>query len=135
MALMLCLNSLLVISCKMSLISFGVISQVGEALTHPPFIGLLPPNVPANEGDGIDDEYKWRNQSPIHNVPPPHASPAHTPPSTHPFTGTSTGHYITEEILREKRAREKECDGLSYAMYEHQQDTMDFMRESQRHTE
>ena len=100
-----------------------------------PFIGPLPPNVPMDEGDGIDDKYERRNQSPVHNVPPPHASPAHTPSSTHPFAGTSTGHYFTEEMMREQRPHEEERDSLLYAMYEHQQDAMDFMLESQRQTE
>lgn len=99
-------------------------------LQDTPFVGLLPPNVLEDKGDGIDDEYKRRNQSPVHNVPLPHASPAHTPPFTHPFAGTSTGHYFTKEMLRDQRAREEECNGLLYAMYEHQQDAMNFIRES-----
>lgn len=104
-------------------------------LQDAPFVGPLLPNVPANEGDGIDDKYERRNQSPVHNVPPPHASPAHTPPFTHAFAGTSTGHYFIEEMMREKRAREEECNSMLYAMYEHQWDSMDFMRLSQRQNE
>lgn len=100
-----------------------------------PFVSLLPPNVLEDEGDGTDDEYEQRNRPPIHNVPPPHASPAHTPPFTYPFTGTSTGHHFTEEMLRKQRDHEEERDSLLYAMYEHQWDAMDFMRESLRQTE
>lgn len=71
--------------------------------------------------------------SPVHDAHPP---PAHTAlVSSNTFVGTSSGFYYDEEISWEQRAREEERDGLFYAMYEKQQDMMEFMQESQCQTD
>lgn len=74
-------------------------------------------------------------RSPIHHVPSSHVSPACTPYFTNPSVGTPAGFYITEEMWRVQQACEEERDGMSYAMYEQQQDMMEFMCESQRQHE
>lgn len=96
------------------------------------FLGPPPSNVQEGKGDGTDDEFEWRDQSPIHRVPSPHASPAHTPHYTNPSAGRPTGFYITKEIWIAQSAREEEHDGLFYAMYKKQQDMIEFIRELQR---
>lgn len=93
------------------------------------YIGPPPPNSREGEGDGTNDEFEQMDRSPIHHVPSPHASPAHTPHFTNPFVGTRTGFYITKEMWRAQQAREKEHDGMFYSMYEQQQDMMEFMHE------
>lgn len=105
-------------------------------LQAPPFTGPFPPNVPFEEGDGTDDEYGRRDQSPVPTMPSHHASPAHTAPSfTHPSTGTSSGFHITEEMWQELQALEERRDVLLSAMNQQLKDNMDFMRESQRQTD
>jgi hypothetical protein len=65
-------------------------------LDAPPFTGPLPPNVPTDDGQGTDDEYDRRDQSPAHDIPTHTASPSHTTPSSSDhFAGTTPGFYIT----------------------------------------
>lgn len=105
-------------------------------LQAPPFTDPLQPNVPFEEGDGTDDEYERRDQSPVLTMPSHHASPAHTAPSfTHPSAGTSSGFHITKEMWRELQAREERRDVLLSVMNQQLKDNMDFMRESQRQTD
>lgn len=86
-------------------------------LQAPPLTDPFPPNIPFEEGDGTDDEYERRDQSPIPTMPSHHASPTHTAPSfTHPFAGTSSGFHITEEISRDLQAREERWNVLLSAM-------------------
>lgn len=66
----------------------------------------------------------------IHDTHPP---PAHTTPLfSNSFAGTPSGFHYDEDMLREQKAREEECDSLLYVMYEQQQDMMEFIRESKR---
>lgn len=71
--------------------------------------------------------------SPIHDTPPPLVHT--TPVFSNTFAGTSSGFHYNEDMLREKRTREEECDGPFYAIYEQQQDMMEFIRESKRQTD
>lgn len=67
--------------------------------------------------------------SPIHNASLP---PAHTAPGySNPFAGTSFGFIYIKDMYQDQMAREAECDGLLYSMYEQQQDMMEFIQESQ----
>ena len=67
---------------------------------------------------------------------PPHFSDTHTTHDpSNPFSGTSFGFYYDKDMMQEQRAHEEERDGLFYAMYELQQDMMEFIRESQCQTE
>ena len=103
-------------------------------LDAPPFTGPLPPNVPMDEGQGTNDEYDRRDQSPAHDIPA--ASPAHTAPSSsNPFAGTTLGFYITEEMWRDHLAREERRDTLLNTINQQLSDNMSFMVASQQRSE
>lgn len=105
-------------------------------LQAPPFTGPLPPNITFEEGDGTDDEYERRDQSPVPTMPSYHASPARTTPSfTHPYACKSSAFHIIEEIWQELQNQEEMQDVLLSAMNQQLKDNMDFMCESQRQTD
>ena len=88
------------------------------------------PNVPMDDGQGTDDEYDRRDQSPAHDIPT--ASPAHTASSSSDhFAGTTPGFYITKEMWREHLAREERHDTLLNTINQQLTDNMSFMVASQ----
>jgi hypothetical protein len=87
-----------------------------------------------DEGQGTDDEYDWRGQSPVHDIPA--ASPAHTAPSSsNPFAGTTPSFYIIEEMWHEHLAREERRDTLLNTINQQLIDNMSFMVASQQRSE
>lgn len=104
-----------------------------------PYTGLMPMDIPQNVNADVDtnNEYDHLDYgSPAHHSPHMHVSPSRTAPGySNPFAGTSLRFVYTEDMYQDQMAHEAERDSLFYAMFEQQQDMVEFMRESQCQTD
>lgn len=91
-------------------------------LQDPPYTSPMSMDIPQNVNVDADTNNEYdhlEHDSPAHHSPHMHASPVHIAPGySNPFAGTYSGFVYTEDMYQGQMAREEQCDGLFYAMYE-----------------